>query len=55
MIQKSINLPAQSLYNSLETVYTLFKAAGVQKVVWYCGRELPDGGERMTPSRSSLT
>lgn len=36
-IRGSINLPAQSLYPSIPTLYTLFKAAGVKKVLWYCG------------------
>ncbi|KAK1757255.1 Rhodanese-like domain-containing protein [Echria macrotheca] len=33
----SINLPAQSLYLSLGTLYTMFKAAEVTTVIWYCG------------------
>lgn len=33
----SINLPAQSLYPTIPTLYTIFKQAGVAKVVWYCG------------------
>ncbi|KAI9826199.1 MAG: hypothetical protein M1826_006714 [Phylliscum demangeonii] len=36
-ISGSINLPAQSLYPTLPTLYTLFKAAGVGMVIWYCG------------------
>ncbi|KAK3326808.1 Rhodanese-like domain-containing protein [Apodospora peruviana] len=36
-IRGSINLPAQSLYPTLATVYNLFKASGVRKVIWYCG------------------
>ncbi|KAJ9190946.1 hypothetical protein DTO164E3_9089 [Paecilomyces variotii] len=36
-IRNSINLPAQSLYPSLSTFYTLLESAGVQSVVWYCG------------------
>ncbi|KAK5662566.1 hypothetical protein OQA88_8479 [Cercophora sp. LCS_1] len=36
-IRGSINLPAQSLYPSIPTLYTMFKAAGVPKVLWYCG------------------
>ncbi|CAJ2509035.1 Uu.00g140610.m01.CDS01 [Anthostomella pinea] len=35
-IQCSINLPAQSLYPSIPTLYHLFKAAGVRQVIWYC-------------------
>lgn len=36
-IAGSINLPAQSLYPSLPTVYNLVKAAGIPRVIWYCG------------------
>ncbi|KAK5050434.1 hypothetical protein LTR84_003715 [Exophiala bonariae] len=36
-IKGSINLPAQSLYPSLPTLLTLCQAAGVKKVIWYCG------------------
>ncbi|KAK1831226.1 Rhodanese-like domain-containing protein [Podospora conica] len=36
-IRGSINLPAQSLFPTIPTLYTLFKAAGVKKVIWYCG------------------
>ncbi|RYP18311.1 hypothetical protein DL765_004031 [Monosporascus sp. GIB2] len=36
-IRGSINLPAQSLYPSIPTLYQIFKAAGVRKVIWYCG------------------
>ncbi|KAK7598585.1 hypothetical protein V3481_000208 [Fusarium oxysporum f. sp. vasinfectum] len=35
-IRGSINLPAQSLYPTIETLYTMFKSAGVQKTIWYC-------------------
>ncbi|KAF1960729.1 hypothetical protein CC80DRAFT_396618, partial [Byssothecium circinans] len=35
-IHSSINLPAQSLYPSLPALYTLFKAASISKVIWYC-------------------
>ncbi|RBR08935.1 uncharacterized protein FIESC28_10115 [Fusarium coffeatum] len=35
-IRGSINLPAQSLYPTIKTLYSLFKSAGVQKVIWYC-------------------
>lgn len=37
-IRGSINLPAQSLYPAIPTLYNLFKSAGVQKVIWYCCR-----------------
>ncbi|KAH6954452.1 Rhodanese-like domain-containing protein [Fusarium avenaceum] len=36
VIRGSINLPAQSLYPMIQTLYTLFESAGVQKVIWYC-------------------
>ncbi|KAH8888950.1 Rhodanese-like protein [Thozetella sp. PMI_491] len=36
-IRGSINLPAQSLWPSIPTIYQIFKAAGVRKVIWYCG------------------
>ncbi|KAK4243080.1 Rhodanese-like domain-containing protein [Corynascus novoguineensis] len=35
-IRGSINLPAQSLYPTIPTLYSVLKAAGVRKVVWYC-------------------
>lgn len=35
-IRGSINLPAQSLYPSIPTLYNLFHAAGIRKVIWYC-------------------
>ncbi|KAL3952894.1 hypothetical protein ACCO45_012837 [Purpureocillium lilacinum] len=35
-IRGSLNLPAQSLYPTIPTLYCLFKAAGVRKVIWYC-------------------
>ncbi|KAI1110078.1 Rhodanese-like domain-containing protein [Nemania sp. NC0429] len=35
-IRGSINLPAQSLYSSIPTLYDLFRAAGIRKVIWYC-------------------
>lgn len=40
-IRGSINLPAQSLYPALPTVYSMVKAAGICRVVWYCCRLLP--------------
>ncbi|KAL1890775.1 hypothetical protein Sste5346_008100 [Sporothrix stenoceras] len=36
-IQGSVNLPAQSLWPTIPTVYQLFKSAGVRKVIFYCG------------------
>ncbi|KAL4785414.1 Rhodanese-like domain-containing protein [Aspergillus varians] len=36
-IKGSLNLPAQSLYPSLPTLYNLVKAAGVEDVAFYCG------------------
>ncbi|KAM0275756.1 hypothetical protein ACHAQH_007442 [Verticillium albo-atrum] len=36
-IRTSLNLPAQSLYPSLPTLYDVFRAAGVKTVIWYCG------------------
>ncbi|KAH7364325.1 Rhodanese-like domain-containing protein [Rhexocercosporidium sp. MPI-PUGE-AT-0058] len=36
-IRSSINLPAQSLYPTIPTLYEIFAAAGVKMVVWYCG------------------
>ncbi|CCF37233.1 hypothetical protein CH063_08619, partial [Colletotrichum higginsianum] len=36
-IRGSINLPAQTLYPSIPTLYSLFQAAGVSTVIWYCG------------------
>ncbi|KAK5654047.1 hypothetical protein OQA88_7725 [Cercophora sp. LCS_1] len=35
-IRGSINLPAQSLYPTIPTLYSILKAASVQKVIWYC-------------------
>ena len=35
-IRGSINLPAQSLYPTLPTLYSVLKAASVRKVIWYC-------------------
>jgi len=34
----SINLPAQSLYSTIPSLYNIFKAAGVRQVIWYCGK-----------------
>ncbi|KAK6506231.1 hypothetical protein TWF506_011151 [Arthrobotrys conoides] len=36
-IRGSINLPAQSLYPTIPTLYDLFKAGNVKQVIWYCG------------------
>ncbi|EGX46912.1 hypothetical protein AOL_s00097g338 [Orbilia oligospora ATCC 24927] len=36
-IRGSINLPAQSLYPTIPTLYDLFKAGSVKQVIWYCG------------------
>ncbi|KAH6709375.1 Rhodanese-like domain-containing protein [Leptodontidium sp. MPI-SDFR-AT-0119] len=36
-IHSAINLPAQSLYPTIPTLYEIFAAAGVRMVVWYCG------------------
>ncbi|KAK1774694.1 Rhodanese-like protein [Copromyces sp. CBS 386.78] len=36
-IRGSINLPAQSLWSTIPTLYEMFKAAGLRKVIWYCG------------------
>ncbi|KAF3224900.1 hypothetical protein TWF106_003343 [Orbilia oligospora] len=35
-IRGSINLPAQSLYPTIPTLYDLFKAGNVKQVIWYC-------------------
>ncbi|KAL4961973.1 putative arsenate reductase (Arc2) [Aspergillus stella-maris] len=36
-IKGSLNLPAQSLYYTLPTLYTLVTSAGVKDVAFYCG------------------
>ncbi|EFW17839.1 hypothetical protein D8B26_004824 [Coccidioides posadasii str. Silveira] len=36
-ISGSLNLPAQSFYPSLPTVYSILKQANVKKVIFYCG------------------
>ena len=36
-IRGSINLPAQSLYLTLPSLYAIFKKAGLRKVIFYCG------------------
>jgi len=40
-IKGSINLPAQSLYPTIPSLYALFSAAGVRQVIWYCGMSSP--------------
>ncbi|KAI9702956.1 MAG: hypothetical protein M1836_008170 [Candelina mexicana] len=36
-IRGSLNLPAQSLYPTIPTLYTVLSAARIEKVIWYCG------------------
>ncbi|KAI9861883.1 MAG: hypothetical protein M1813_004951 [Trichoglossum hirsutum] len=36
VIHGSINLPAQSLYPSIPTLYAIFSAANVKRVIFYC-------------------
>ncbi|KAF1994574.1 Rhodanese-like protein [Amniculicola lignicola CBS 123094] len=36
-IRGSINLPAQSLYPTLPTLYKLFMRAEIKCIIWYCG------------------
>ncbi|KAL4906721.1 hypothetical protein BDW74DRAFT_137010 [Aspergillus multicolor] len=36
-IKGSLNLPAQSLYPSLPTLFALVRGAGVKDVIFYCG------------------
>jgi arsenical-resistance protein 2 len=33
-----LNLPAQSLYPTIPTLYSVLSQAKVSKVVWYCGQ-----------------
>ncbi|KAF2243801.1 hypothetical protein BU26DRAFT_569699 [Trematosphaeria pertusa] len=35
-IRGSINLPAQSLYPTIPSLYVLIKAAGLRNIIWYC-------------------
>merc|ERR1712000_312621 len=35
-IRGSINLPAQSIYPTIPKLYSMFKAAGLRKIIWYC-------------------
>lgn len=37
-IRGSINLPAQSLYPTMPYLFNIFSAAGVKKIMWYCGK-----------------
>ncbi|KAJ5929547.1 Rhodanese-like protein [Penicillium verhagenii] len=37
-IRGSLNIPAQSLYPTIPTLYSLLSQARVPKMVWYCGR-----------------
>ena len=39
-IRGSLNLPAQSLYPSLPTLYAIVKAAKIPRVIWYCDESL---------------
>ncbi|EHA25716.1 hypothetical protein ASPNIDRAFT_43869 [Aspergillus niger ATCC 1015] len=36
-IRGSINLPAQTLYPMIPTIYSLLSQSPVKEVVWYCG------------------
>ncbi|KAJ5420609.1 hypothetical protein N7465_003128 [Penicillium sp. CMV-2018d] len=36
-IQGSLNLPAQSLYPTIPTLYSLVSNSSVKYVIWYCG------------------
>jgi len=40
-IKGAVNLPAQSIYPSIPTLYALFKAAGVKKTIWTCSKSIP--------------
>lgn len=37
-VATSINLPAQSLFQTRPVVYQLCKQAGIERVIFYCGR-----------------
>lgn len=39
-IHGSVNLPAQTLYPTIPTLYALFSAAKIEKVIWYCGKSI---------------
>ncbi|KAL8746509.1 MAG: hypothetical protein Q9190_001483 [Brigantiaea leucoxantha] len=45
---RSLNIPAQSMYHAIPALYALFNAAKVKQVIWYCGLFYP-------PSPTSLT
>ncbi|KAF7591035.1 hypothetical protein BBP40_002053 [Aspergillus hancockii] len=36
-IRGSLNLPAQSLYPTIPTLYSLVSSSSVKHVIWYCG------------------
>ncbi|CAG8932818.1 unnamed protein product [Penicillium salamii] len=36
-IKGSINLPAQSLYSTIPSLYSLISNSGAKYVIWYCG------------------
>lgn len=40
-VQGSLNLPAQSLYHTIPTFYSLLSNSKVDHVVWYCGQFFP--------------
>ncbi|KAI2622049.1 Rhodanese-like domain-containing protein [Xylaria nigripes] len=42
-IHGAINLPAQTLFPTIPTLYKLFKSAGIRQVIWYCGSSLGRG------------
>ncbi|KAK3373018.1 Rhodanese-like domain-containing protein [Lasiosphaeria ovina] len=35
-IRGSVNLPAQTLYPTIPTLYSVLRAASVRRVIWYC-------------------
>ncbi|KAK3672636.1 hypothetical protein LTR78_007448 [Recurvomyces mirabilis] len=42
-ISGALNLPAQSIYTALPSLYRLFIGAGVERVIWYCGSSVHRG------------
>lgn len=38
-VATSINLPAQSLFQTRPVVYQLCKQAGIDKIIFYCGKD----------------
>jgi len=42
-IHGSVNLPAQSLYPSIPTLYALLSAAKIEMIIWYGGSSLHRG------------